>query len=303
MPCITPGSCFDKDCCQPQDFEYSSHEVVIWQIADFGTGDANETAVAAVVQADVNYDLVFSSGDNNYSNSPYAFVVGTYYPLSTNRAKFWPVPGNHDWDFDGTLAAYLAYFQSSPLLTAPRRYYNQRWGCVEVFFVDSGWNSAGTLLEPDGNTAGTLDADNNPTGGSAQWRWFVRAVNASKARWKVVVLHHPPYSSGNGHTGQPNVTAPGSYTALRWQFKKLGVDLVIAGHEHSYERLVVDSVTYVVNGLGGQTKTGFGTPIAGSQFRYNTDFGALRLSVTEDAIRGVLYNTSSAAVDTFTLTK
>ena len=59
---------------------------------------------------------------------------------------------------------------------------------------------------------------------------------------KIVLLHNPPYSSGVSH---------GSVEDLRWDFADWGVDLVVSGDDHIYERSTHDGVRYVVDGLGG----------------------------------------------------
>src|SRR5438105_3897204 len=78
--------------------------------------------------------------------------------------------------------------------------------------------------EPDGPTA---DA---PQGG-----WLQRALAASTACFKVVYFHHPPYSSGNFEVPR-----------MRWPFKGWGADVVLAGHDHLYERFEVDGLPYFV---------------------------------------------------------
>jgi hypothetical protein len=68
-------------------------------------------------------------------------------------------------------------------------------------------------------------------------------------RWRVVVLHHPPYSAGY----------QGSSTDVRRTFAPLferyGVQLVVSGHDHDYQRSVpIHGVTYVVTGAASATR-------------------------------------------------
>lgn len=293
-------TCTVRDCCPPQAWDYLADEVVLWQIADYGQPSGSPGAVSDLVNADPEADAVLAVGDNDYVGD-YSLSVQPYYGVPWKaRKKLWPCPGNHDWDYGSNLAPYLAYFSD----LNGCRYYQKRFGIVEVFMLDDGYDTAMSMQEPDGNTAGTIDANGNPTGGSAQWRWFVRAVAASKAVWKVACIHHPPFSSGNSHVGQPGVVAPGNNPALQWQFKQIGIDLVLSGHEHSYERLSIGGMTYVVNGLGGINKTGFAsTPVPGSVVRYNSQFGGLRLRFTPDLLSGEFRPVSGNSPDSFTLTK
>ena len=60
--------------------------------------------------------------------------------------------------------------------------------------------------------------------------------------------------------------------------------MVLNGHDHTYERIVRDGIVYFVNGLGGASRYGFGTPVAGSAFRYNANWGAMRIVATDTTV-------------------
>jgi tartrate-resistant acid phosphatase type 5 len=54
----------------------------------------------------------------------------------------------------------------------------------------------------------------------------------------------------------------------------VGAQLVISGHDHTYERINHDGITYVVNGLGGAPRYNLGgVPVTGSQIFFNQDHG------------------------------
>jgi acid phosphatase len=76
--------------------------------------------------------------------------------------------------------------------------------------------------------------------------WLRTVLARSTAPWKVVVGHHPIYSSG--FYGND----PGLQAKLAALMRKHGVQLYINGHEHNYERSVpIDGITYLVVGGGG----------------------------------------------------
>ena len=77
-------------------------------------------------------------------------------------------------------------------------------------------------------------------------------------------MHYPPYSSGTH----------GSTDWARWSYAAWGADVVLAGHDHTYERLDVNGLTYIVNGLGGMGRYDFVDILDGSLVRYNADYGA-----------------------------
>jgi tartrate-resistant acid phosphatase type 5 len=225
-------------------------------IGDFGDTGPNEAAVAALVRSWAP-DLVITAGDNNYPVGAAETIdvnIGQYYSefifpyrgtfgpgAATNR--FFPALGNHDWDTGG-VQPYLDYFE----LPGNERYYDVLWGDVHFFALDS------DSREPDGVTADSVQAE-----------WLRARLTASPAAWQVVYMHHSPYSSG------PH----GSHVGMRWPFREWGADLVIAGHDHVYERIEVDGLIYIINGLGGRRIYDFGSTVAGSQIRYDATHGAL----------------------------
>ena len=98
--------------------------------------------------------------------------------------------------------------------------------------------------EPNGNTAG-----------SVQGAWLQAALAASTAPWKIVIYHHAAYSSSSSH---------GSNSWMQWPFQAWGAHATLAGHDHTYERILMASgMPYFVNGIGGQSRNSFGTPVAG----------------------------------------
>lgn len=300
--CTTQASCQSDECCPPQDYGYAASKLEVWMVADFGATTTAEDNVATLVK-NGNPDVVLMVGDTNYGYA-YSAAVGAYYGGLYASGRLLPCPGNHDWDI-ANLADYLSYFDEE-------RYYSRRFGPVEFFMLDSGFNTAYEVVEPDGNTQGTITQPDNlccglpvgESGGSVQWQWFVNAVKSSTAKWKIVCLHHPPYSSGNAHWGLSSEVAMwGSTTRLQWEaFSRLGINLVLSGHEHIYERLSVGGVMYVVNGLGGKDITNFGSPVLStSQVRYRADYGALRLTITPDCIFGRFMSVSNQLIDEFTI--
>jgi 3',5'-cyclic AMP phosphodiesterase CpdA len=86
----------------------------------------------------------------------------------------------------------------------------------------------------------------------AQLGWVEQQLQASTARWKLAVLHHPLYSSGKKH---------GSDLELRRKleplFVRYGVQAVFSGHDHIYERTKPQQgVHYFVTGARGKTRRG-----------------------------------------------
>ncbi len=251
-------------------------------IGDFGTGGQAEGEVAEQVHA-WGPDVVLTLGDNNYPvgaamtldahvGAFYARYIHPYkgaYPPGAKKNRFFPALGNHDWGL-GNVRPHEAYFE----LPGNERYYTVRLGDVAVFVLDSDPH------EPDG-----IDAH------SAQARWLREGLARSDAAFKVVTMHHPPFSSGRH----------GSQAVMQWPFGQWGADLVLAGHDHTYERIEREGVTYVVNGLGGRGQYQLGTPVEGSQVQFNADHGALFLEADATELKARFVTHAGLQVDEFRL--
>ena len=253
-------------------------------IGDYGKDNAGELSVSNLVKS-WNPDFIITLGDNNYpdgSASTIENTIGKYYgdyiyhdkaPYTSSATvnRFFPSLGNHDW-YTAKASAYLNYFS----LPGNERYYDYVIGPVHFFAVDSDPN------EPDGITATSVQAN-----------WLKTKLANSKSKWKVVYFHHPPYGSGGHHGGTPS---------MQWPFKAWGASIVLSGHEHSYERLQVDGLTYFVNGLGGAGPYAFAaTPVAGSQVRYSAELGAQLVEATDKSISFKFYNIKGVLIDTHTI--
>lgn len=172
-----------------------------------------------------------------------------------------------------SLAPHLHYFS----LPSNERYYTRVFGSAQFFFLSS------EPEEPDGRTVGSI-----------QYQWLVAALAQSTAKWKIAVMHRTPLSSGTTHGG--------SATMYAWDFPALGIDVVLAGHEHNYERLYENGVYYVVAGTGPDNLYPFGAPIASSQVRIMVN-GGLFMQVTANTLHFEFRDVSGTLLDQFTITK
>src|SRR5258706_10219171 len=90
---------------------------------------------------------------------------------------------------------------------------------------------------------------------------------------------------------------------MQWPYQLWGASAVFAGHDHLYERIFHDGIPYFVNGLGGTSKYGIGTPVAGSQIRYDADYGAMAITATDSQITFQFITRTGVVIDTYTLSK
>lgn len=252
-------------------------------IGDFGLAGQPEADVANLVKS-WNPDFITTVGDNNYPSGGASTIdqnIGQYYHAfiypytgsygaGATENRFFPVLGNHDWSAPNA-QPYLDYFT----LPNNERYYDFVQGPVHFFMLDSDAN------EPDGITSA-----------STQATWLQNRLAASTSKWKLVYLHHAPYSSASH----------GSQTTLQWLYQAWGATAVLAGHDHSYERILQNGIPYFVNGLGGMSPYPFGLPISGSQVRYNADYGAMRVSASDEYIAFEFVNRAGVLIDKYVIT-
>ena len=259
-------------------------------VGDYGSGDQNEADVAALVKS-WNPDLVITTGDNNYPDGTaetidnnigqfyhqYIYPYQGAYGEGADINRFFPSLGNHDWntvDGDGMPYPYLDYFKLPQRESGNERYYDFEWGPVHFFALDS------DSREPDGVGRS-----------SAQAAWLQSRLSESTAAWKIVYAHHPPYSSG----------LHGSIEWMRWPFAEWGATAYLAGHDHLYERLVIEGFPYFINGLGGGNIYFFKIPLEGSEVRYGGDYGAILVEATEAYINFKFINRSGEVIDSYSL--
>lgn len=219
-------------------FDPASPPVLRLAVAgDVGTGATAERDTAAAVAtagADRRFDGLVLLGDNVYPRGDPArlgaTVFGPFAPVLDGGAGLLPVLGNHDVEA-----------QVGPL-GMPGRWYARSLGPVLFIGLDSN--------RPD-------DA--------GQRAWLEQTLAGASEPWKIVALHHPPYSAG-WHGSSADVR-----DAFAPLFERYGVQLVLAGHDHDYQRsTTIRGVTYVVSGGAAKLrKTGRADYTAASWSTYH----------------------------------
>jgi hypothetical protein len=155
--------------------------------------------------------IVMTVGDNAYPSGTKRQFRECYGPTwGRFRDRTRPVPGNHDYATKDA-APYFAYFgaRAGP---KGRGYYAFDAGAWRVYALDSDCYSGGRCKK-----------------GSAQYRWLKHDLAEQYRRCTMAVLHQPRYSSGPH--GNSNVTRP-----LISLLYKAGVEVIVNGHDHIYER-------------------------------------------------------------------
>ncbi|MBN1210003.1 MAG: metallophosphoesterase family protein [Myxococcaceae bacterium] len=265
-------------------------------VGDFGTGSSQQREVFARMLSE-RPELLLALGDNAYASGTEAeHQRNLFEPMAALLAEvpIFPVAGNHEY-ITNQSQPYLDNFYLPAESSGTERYYSFDWGHVHFVGLDS--NCAIGLASKDRCTL------------AAQTQWLEQDLARSQAPWKVVYVHHPPWSSGE-HGSQPTVRR--EFAPL---FEKYGVDLVLTGHDHNYERshpMAGDAmaasgapgVTYLVVGGGGAGLRAFASSEPSwSAVRNNSDHGFLDVEAVEGTLTAKLLTTTGAVADSFTLTK
>lgn len=206
---------------------------------------------------------IFTVGDNAYQAGARGNPFTTCYARSwgRHRARTRPSPGNHEYE-DGSLGAYFDYFGA--------RAGDERLG---YYSYDLGkWHilSLNTMLPADPS--------------SPQGEWLRRDLAANRSACTLAYFHHPRFSSG------PHPTTRNAITL--WPIlHAAGVDVVLAGHDHIYERFSpmdasgrrddARGMRQFTVGTGGARHYAIRRIAANSEVRTNTTFGVLALTLRD----------------------
>jgi predicted phosphodiesterase len=197
-------------------------------IGDSGTGDSHQVDVAKTLTAwrmKFPYEFVLMMGDNLYGGDrpqdyQKKFEI-PYKQLLGEGVKFYAALGNHD---NPNQRLYKPFNMNG------ERYYSfkpQR-GSVRFFALDSNY----------------VD--------DKQLAWLDKELAASGSDWKICFFHHPLYSSGETHG-----SADLQRDKLEPMFVKHGVNVVLTGHEHFYERIKPQKgIAYFILGSSAKLRRG-----------------------------------------------
>jgi hypothetical protein len=221
----------------------SSVATRIWVLGDSGTADSNAQAVRNAYLSFTGTtptNLWLMLGDNAYDNgtdSEYQVAVFNMYPTMLRQSVLWPAIGNHDTAQSSNPPASLPYFamftlpanaEAGGMASGTEKYYSFDYGNIHFICLDS------------------MTSDRSANGPMATW---LRSDLASSTRqWTIAFWHHPPYSKGSH-----NSDTESNLVQMRQTFLPIledaGVDLVLAGHSHSYER------SFLIDGHYGLAST------------------------------------------------
>jgi acid phosphatase type 7 len=215
----------------------------VWVLGDSGTANANAQAVR---DAYLNFtgatptNLWLMLGDNAYNNGTddeYQAAVFNLYPTTLRQSVLWPTIGNHDTAQSVNPAPTLPYFsifnlptnaEAGGLASGTEKYYSFNYSNIHFICLDS--------MTSDRTAAGPM------------LTWLQYDLAATIQPWIVAFWHHPPYTKGShdSDTETPLIEMRANALPL---LENYGVDLVLTGHSHAYER------SFLLDGHYGASNT------------------------------------------------
>ena len=212
----------------------TSQPIRIWVVGDSGTADRNAAAVRDAYLAATGYqhtDVWLTLGDNAYNSgtdAQYQRAVFDMYPDLLRRTVVWPTLGNHDGataDSPTESGPYFDMFtlprdgEAGGLPSGTEAYYSFDYGNVHFICLDS--------------------QDTNRAADGAMMVWLQDDLADTLADWIIAYWHQPPYTKGS-HDSDDENDSKGQMKDMRETalpiLEAAGVDLVLTGHSHSYER-------------------------------------------------------------------
>jgi hypothetical protein len=307
-----------------------------WVTGDGGFANASGMAVRdayTTFQGGAETNLFLLLGDNAYvlgTDANYQAALFDMHAALLRTTPAWPTFGNHESFSSNSLTQTGPYFDMFSLPTAAEAG-GEASGTESYFSFDYGNIH---FINLDGNSAPV-------TPGSAMMTWLEADLQATSADWVVAMWHHPPYSRGlfhNSDVEQREIDLRENVVPL---LEDYGVDLVLCGHSHNYERsflldghydfantfsddMTVDSGDGAPAGDGAYRKEALGPGphegavyvVAGSssEVRNSTldhpahhigllELGSLVLDVNGATLQARFLNSLGAITDTFTIEK
>ncbi|HWJ27741.1 MAG TPA: metallophosphoesterase, partial [Flavisolibacter sp.] len=256
------------------------------RVAAFGDcGSISSTVQQAVLKAYLNYtasnpaELMLLLGDNAYedgTDSEYSSNFFKRYDGSIlKNHNLFPVPGNHDYHLVPLTSRTSPYFNNFSLPTAgecggvpsgSESYYSYNWGNIHFIALDSyGEESDNTHLY---DTLGP------------QMTWLKKDLAANTNRWTIAYWHHPPFSKGTHNSDTESDLTKIRQKVIRI-LERYGVDIILCGHSHVYER------SYLLRGY-------YGTE---AEFDLTTDAVSSSSAKYDGSSNSCLYTTADGQVD------
>jgi calcineurin-like phosphoesterase family protein/purple acid phosphatase-like protein/VCBS repeat protein/FG-GAP repeat protein len=223
----------------------SATPIRAWVLGDSGDGSVNQRLVrdAMLTETAANPpapNLILHMGDIAYNSGTDLEFTNNHFAIYQDilrQTPLWPTLGNHEALSVTTSSGIGPYYdahvlpssgQAGGVASGTEAYYAFDYANVHFIVLDS--------------------MDSSRTPGSPMLTWLQNDLASTGQEWVIAFWHHPPYSKG-GHNSDSSVDSGGRMVDMRETVLPIleagGVDMVLAGHSHAYER------SYLIDGAYG----------------------------------------------------
>lgn len=221
----------------------TERDLYFWAVGDSGTGGAHQKAVYKAMREynqkkDLTLDMYLHVGDMAYGSGKDPEFQSNFFEIyqpTLRNTVCWPAMGNHEGNTSsgkmGVGPYYDAYIsptkgEAGGVASGTEAYYSYDYGRVHFIVLNS------------------HDIDRRPTATMAQWlKEDLAKTSTEKSDWLIAFWHHPPYTKGSHDSDkEQQLTEMREY--ILPILESSGVDLVITGHSHIYERSMLIDGAY-----------------------------------------------------------
>ena len=203
----------------------------VWLLGDAGTANGNQRAVRDAYYGSAAYkfnDMLLLLGDNAYNtgtDAEYQTALFDTYPTVLGQSPVWSCLGNHE-TAQATSGSYpgVPYFdifsfptsaECGGYISGTERYFS--WDFGNIHFINLDVQTSDAALR------------------TGMLAWLDNDLAANTRRWTIAVWHHPPYTKGS-HNSDTESQPTWARQNIVPRLEDAGVDLVLSGHSHCYER-------------------------------------------------------------------
>lgn len=219
--------------------------VRVWVLGDPGTRKKAQRDVRDAYykwNGERDTDLVLTLGDNAYTtgkDSEYQGSIFDAYATILRKTVLWPNLGNHDAGSATSPIQFGVFYdvftlpaqgQAGGVMSGTEAYYSFDYANIHFVCIDSSdsnWSTNGSMVQ-----------------------WLKTDLEANKQDWLVAYCHHPPHTKGS-HNSDQDRDSEARMRKLRENvlpiLEENGLDLMLTGHSHSYER------SYLMDGFYGRS--------------------------------------------------
>jgi len=221
----------------------TKRDLYFWVVGDSGTGSIHQKRVYQSMrdfnkEHKLTLDMYIHVGDMAYGSGKDREFQSNFFQIyqpTLRNTVCWPAMGNHEgFTSKGKTCIgpyYDAYItptkgEAGGVPSGTETYYSYDYGRVHFIVLNS------------------HDLDRRPAAAMAQWlKEDLAKTSAKKTDWLVAFWHHPPYTKGS-HDSDREKQLIEMREHILPILESSGVDLVLTGHSHIYERSMLIDGAY-----------------------------------------------------------